>query len=335
MAKRQVSVLKEPSPAPSAASSEASSSSANSTSSSERDASSASPEPAAAQAAVAAQQRQKQHNASLDASRYNPPKGFKQAQSKSDKSPVDWNDIASNPELELWAVRVPDNIKLSNLDGIVLKVPDSDSTTKPLVTFKPGKSSTEYDVLIADSNSINSSSNSLGKRKRQDAAAETTSGDTAVAVNGGSEMQSFVALLPKHSAGDKLYQAPRSITKSLVITRHLPANIASKRASSSLIASQPSPVPGAILTADELLLPEVVKEKKVVREQPAGLKMRASMPGLSSSTKVQPKDKEDEQRVREMDVDVEPVAKKSKQDRKDKKEKKDKKDKKDKKARKD
>ncbi|KAK4053704.1 hypothetical protein OIV83_001360 [Microbotryomycetes sp. JL201] len=339
MAKRQVAVLKEPSPAPSDASSASSSSSSSASSSgsksnapsSDRDASSASPSPAQQQ------QSRSREDVTLDSLyvnvillKYKPPKGFKLVQTKSDKSPVDWTDIQSNPDLELWAVRVPDNVKVSTLDGLVLKVPDSSSSAEPLITFKPGKSSTEYDVLLAD----RTASKSLGKRKREDTAGATDD-NAATAINGGSEMQSFVALLPKHSA------APRAIVKSLVVTRHLPINIASKRASSSLIASQPSPVPGAILTADELLLPNVVAEKRIVREQPAGLKMRASMPGLSSKANVsnlqetttmdvdeRPLSPKKHKREEKVDAEADADSKKQKKDKKDKKEKKDKKDKK-------
>ena len=107
-------------------------------------------------------------------------------------------------------------------------------------------------------------------------------------------------------------------------------------------------MPGAILTADELLLPEVVEAKKVARPQPAGLKMRASMPGLSApqgnqraSSVVAAKSgvesglKAETIKVADDDDDGdhgEPVSKKQKKDREgnEKKDKKDKKERKDK-----
>lgn len=75
--------------------------------------------------------------------------------------------------------------------------------------------------------------------------------------------------------------APRALSRHLLITRSLPASVLSHlpSATSSLIASQPSPVPGAILSAAELLDPAAAQAKKVARVQPAGLRFRLALPG--------------------------------------------------------
>lgn len=78
--------------------------------------------------------------------------------------------------------------------------------------------------------------------------------------------------------------APRPITRSLIVTRSLPTSILSHlpSATASLIDSQPSPVPGAILSHDELLKPEVIKAKKIVRPQPDGIKFRIALAGMGA-----------------------------------------------------
>lgn len=108
-------------------------------------------------------------------------------------------------------------------------------------------------------------------------------------------------LLPKRAGGDRLFRgasvprfqafapaeprapaaAPRPLTRHLLITRAVPTTVLSHlpSATSSLIASQPSPVPGAILSAAELLDPTIVQAKKITRAQPAGLKFRLALGG--------------------------------------------------------
>ncbi|ORY56428.1 hypothetical protein BCR35DRAFT_355612 [Leucosporidium creatinivorum] len=262
MAKKSSKAVKEPSPAPS---SSASSSSASSSSGSER--SSASPEPEQQQQAAAPVVN------SARSSKYKAPKGLKLVSGIVGKSAIDFDDLQANPELQLWAVRVPDGVKPSALDGLVINLPtDKKKVAKgPLATFTPKKSSTEYEVHFADEEAPEDAVAGQ-KRKRQEGG------------HGGEEMRSLVPLLPQKSKGDKLFAAPQPLTHHLVITRALPPSITSLRPSSTLsstlIASQPSPVPGAILSATELLQPEVVAAKKLKREQPEGLKMRILLPGM-------------------------------------------------------
>ena len=79
--------------------------------------------------------------------------------------------------------------------------------------------------------------------------------------------------------------APRPISRTLTIRRALPAALANIPSAASfthstLIASQPSPVPGAILSAPELLDPVAIAQKKTTRSQPSGLKFRLQLGGM-------------------------------------------------------
>lgn len=87
-------------------------------------------------------------------------------------------------------------------------------------------------------------------------------------------------LLLTSNEPDPSLTAPRPITHSLLITQVLPANVLDHlpSASSSLIDSQPSPVPGAVLSVAELL-EKNGSAKKPRREQPAGLKFRLAVAG--------------------------------------------------------
>jgi hypothetical protein len=173
-------------------------------------------------------------------------------------------------------------VKPSALDGLVLDLPsDPTNSSGPITTFQPKKSSAQYDIYFAPSK------DSSHKRKRSDTDDSVEhAADSHLVVGGGDEMSTLVPLLPCKSRGDKLYQSPRPLTQSLIITRHLPASLSSHQPSSlrpsSLIASQPSPVPGAILSSQELLDSSAIAAKKVAREQPPGLKMRIHLGGMSA-----------------------------------------------------
>lgn len=171
-------------------------------------------------------------------------------------------------------------IKASALDGVTLNLPAQDTRASgPIATFQPKKSSAQYDVYLAPSTDEAASH----KRKRHDKADDDST--TSSAFVGGEEMHSLVPLLPCKSRGDKLYPSTQPLARALVITRHLPSSLSAHKPSSlrpsSLIASQPSPVPGAVLSSKELLDPTAIEAKKISRDQPAGLKMRINLGGMA------------------------------------------------------
>lgn len=157
-----------------------------------------------------------------------------------------------------------------------------------------------------------------GKGKRTKEEADDEDGPAEDTNHGGHEIRSLVPLLPKHSHANKLFvgkytndhstshtaasnltmrilsrpgwltpfhwirhsPAPRPISLALNLTlRPPPSVLPNASALSSLIASQPDPVPGSILSAADLLDPVAIQAKKRVRTQPPGLRMRLQLPG--------------------------------------------------------
>ncbi|KAI5477820.1 hypothetical protein MNV49_005904 [Pseudohyphozyma bogoriensis] len=211
--------------------------------------------------------------------KYEVPAGYATVKSQNEKSVVDWEEIKSNPNLELWAIRIPDGVKPKHLSGLTIKLPSKltpENSTLPVgsLASKAG----DFDIFVA-AEPVKS-----GKRKRDDGERDEKP-DVTIGVKGGEEMRALVPMLPKKSAGGKLFQAPRPLTHNLIMTRTVPTSVLSHlpSQSSSLIATQPSPVPGALLTADELLRPTDadVIAKKGSRVQPAGLKFRLALGGAS------------------------------------------------------
>ncbi|SGY41184.1 BQ5605_C003g02480 [Microbotryum silenes-dioicae] len=247
--KKSKAKAKPPSPSQSASSSSASSSSSSSASSeSESDSDSQQqPRPAAAAAVVGT------HVVPSRSSKYTPPPGYKALRSSAVSTsaiPLDYDKLASSSaKNQIWLVRLPRGLKPSALDGQTLQLPSgSDATSDDFVSDEPlarfTKHSVPYSVHQVPSSS--SAPSSVG-----------------------SEMQHFVPIVPRGSKNGKLYQAPLPVSRQLYITRsteptHLPSlthphSEASSQAS-SLIASQPSPVPGALLTSSQLLQPPTSDE---------------------------------------------------------------------------
>ncbi|GAA5977987.1 hypothetical protein JCM10908_004187 [Rhodotorula pacifica] len=271
--KRAAKVERPPSPSPSPSPSSASPSSrSGSDSDSDSDSSrsgsrsdrgsSASPGPVAVQ--------QPRREVDLEAVKYTPPEGFKQVKASTVASGIDWDEIKDDGDLELWTVRVPAGVKAKHLDGITLTLPEGDlaDPVQPVGTFTSKKA--EYNVYLASAQS-SSDAAANGKRRRDDADEEEAAGSGQGPAG---ELQTLVPLLPRKSQGNKLFQAPRPVTRTLTITRALPAFIVASTSAllnhndghSTLIQSQPSPVPGAILTAEELLDADLsAKRKRQVR----------------------------------------------------------------------
>ncbi|KWU46505.1 hypothetical protein RHOSPDRAFT_31963 [Rhodotorula sp. JG-1b] len=276
--KRAVKAERLPSPAPSSSSSSASpsskgadsdSDSSSSGSGSDRE-SSASPEPVAV--------AQPRRDLDPEALKYTPPDGFKQVKATAVASGIDWDQIKEDAGLELWTVRVPAGVKTKHLDGLTLTLPDGDlaDPVQPVGTFTAKKA--EYNVYLASASSATTSS----KRRRDE---QEDEGAAASGQGPAGELQTLVPLLPRKSQGNKLFQAPRPVARTLTITRALPPSIVASTSAllnhndghSTLIQSQPSPVPGAILTADELLDADLAAKRKrqvrgdAQRDQPTEL----------------------------------------------------------------
>ncbi|GAA5978399.1 hypothetical protein JCM5350_001152 [Sporobolomyces pararoseus] len=269
--KKAAPVPRAPSPAASASSrSEAGASSSSSSSDSDSDSSasdrsSVSPDP---------EPVPKARRVDPSTTKYTPPFGFKLARDSGNKSEIDWDAINADQDLQLWAVRVPAGLKAKHLDKMTIQLPDSSIQTplQPVATFTASK--TEYNAYLSTPSTSSESKRKHNEKESNDEVEKT-------------EMDDMLPLLPKKSAGNKLFQAPRPISKTLTIRRAPPAAVADLPSAarfkhSTLIESQPSPVPGAILSAPELLDPVAIAQKKTARPQPAGLKFRLELGGMKA-----------------------------------------------------
>jgi hypothetical protein len=193
-------------------------------------------------------------------------------------------------------------VKTKHLDGLTLTLPEGDlaDPVQPVGTFTAKKA--EYNVYLASASSAATSSKRRRDEQEEDEAAASGQGPAG-------ELQTLVPLLPRKSQGNKLFQgerktslstlrtsateltrslrlaAPRPVARTLTITRALPPSIVASTSAllhhndghSTLIQSQPSPVPGAILTADELLDADLAAKRKrqvrgdAQRDQPTEL----------------------------------------------------------------
>ncbi|KAG8833259.1 hypothetical protein FRC17_011034 [Serendipita sp. 399] len=122
---------------------------------------------------------------------YKPPEGFKLISASSDYGVFDWDTLDRNPNLEIWAVRIPAGLKPKHLNNMSFPLP---SRMPPgggeLARITTGKNQTQYSI-----SSVSSST-------------------------GGEELKSVSCLLPKASKDGKLYPG-KSNYVSRPISGHL------------------------------------------------------------------------------------------------------------------
>ncbi|CAE6444070.1 unnamed protein product [Rhizoctonia solani] len=124
---------------------------------------------------------------------YKPPKSMKKLTSVDDEAidaGFEWNALDSNPDIDVWAVRIPAGLKPSDLAGLTIKLPSGNSTSVA-GTFKKGVSSYRLQSV-----------------EEEDAF-------------GGEEMQNLSCLVPKRGDGGVLYTIPRPL-KRLILTQEVP-----------------------------------------------------------------------------------------------------------------
>ncbi|CDO71878.1 hypothetical protein BN946_scf184940.g25 [Trametes cinnabarina] len=121
---------------------------------------------------------------------YKPSEGYKPMNLKVAHGPFDWDSIKEDDNLELWVVRVPEGLKPKYLEGAKLELSAPSSNTARIGSIE--RKSMTYDVW------------NLGE-------------DEADTI-GGEELRGVSALLPRSKNGGKLYQAPKPISRRLVIS---------------------------------------------------------------------------------------------------------------------
>ncbi|CAE7197195.1 unnamed protein product [Rhizoctonia solani] len=125
---------------------------------------------------------------------YKPPKSMKKLTSLDDEAidaGFEWDTLHSNPDIDVWAVRIPAGLKPADLAGLKIKLPSGNSTSIT-GTFKKGDST--YKLQSVDEE------------------------DTF----GGEEMQNLSCLVPKREDEGALYAIPRPL-KGLILTREDPS----------------------------------------------------------------------------------------------------------------
>ncbi|KAK6905306.1 hypothetical protein I204_05253 [Kwoniella mangroviensis CBS 8886] len=157
--------------------------------------------------------------------KYEPPIGMTELKVSSafTSSPFEWDNLANKPGVELWAIRVPKDLKPSRLSSLQLALP---SNTSGPITGSLKTKSHSYTLSTAGTN-IHT------KTKVDEQGRQPTSGPGAIdsmrmdvdestpremKVEGGEEMDGLRLLVPKVKEGGKLFVASKPITRKLIIT---------------------------------------------------------------------------------------------------------------------
>ncbi|KAG8823791.1 hypothetical protein FRC19_003141 [Serendipita sp. 401] len=126
-------------------------------------------------------------------STYVPPEGFKLLASGSDYGVFDWDTFERNPNLELWAIRMPSGLKPKYLNNMSFPLPSSTTSEgAELARITAGKRQTQYSISPVSSST------------------------------GGEELKNVLCLLPKASRDGKLYPASRPISGHLIVSEVQP-----------------------------------------------------------------------------------------------------------------
>ncbi|KAK0458612.1 uncharacterized protein EV420DRAFT_1224310, partial [Desarmillaria tabescens] len=118
---------------------------------------------------------------------YQPPEGVV-LQENADSGEFDWDSLNDDEELELWLIRVPENMKIKYLENVTIEMPQGSSSAN---IGKISRKSHSYDVWNVGNDG---------------------------GPFGGDEVGDLECLLPRKSKKDDMYLAPRSIARRLVIS---------------------------------------------------------------------------------------------------------------------
>ncbi|ESK85196.1 proteophosphoglycan ppg4 [Moniliophthora roreri MCA 2997] len=126
-----------------------------------------------------------------DASKeYVPTKGFKVVNEVNDSEEWDWDAFKENEDLELWLIRVPDNVKLKHLEGVPIELSRSSKSTKVGTINKKNSSCDIWNI----------------------------GDDASDQLVGGEEMKHISCVLPRRTKKGELRLAPRPIARHLVVS---------------------------------------------------------------------------------------------------------------------
>ncbi|CAE6434372.1 unnamed protein product [Rhizoctonia solani] len=218
---------------------------------------------------------------------YKPPKSMKKLTSVDDEAigaGFEWDVLNTNPDIDVWAVRIPAGLKPSDLAGLKIKLPSSSAGITG--TFKKGDSS--YKLQGANGEDM----------------------------LGGEEMENLSCLVPKRGDGGALYTIPRPL-KRLILTQEDPIPTPPLSAPPSQPARRPQPLdrlkhafapigsepvspPPSMMEVDDQLAESELPKKK----QKKNYSTRAEADEVKrSKSKAKSKDKESQPPEEVMDID--------------------------------
>ncbi|EPQ50615.1 hypothetical protein GLOTRDRAFT_118288 [Gloeophyllum trabeum ATCC 11539] len=126
---------------------------------------------------------------------YRPPDGAVEIEYDSDLGEFDWDAVKSDENLELWVIRVPDGLKTKYLEGVEIESLPSMSRSARIGSID--RKHTSYDIW------------SIGEEDDEEKP------DVLIL---GEEMRGLSCLLPRSKKGGKLYQAPKTFSRHIIIT---------------------------------------------------------------------------------------------------------------------
>ncbi|CEL54573.1 hypothetical protein RSOLAG1IB_07177 [Rhizoctonia solani AG-1 IB] len=219
---------------------------------------------------------------------YKPPKSMKKLTSVDDEAVeagLEWDALSANPDVDVWAVRIPAGLKPADLAGLKIKLPSS-SSVGITGTFKTGDCSYRLQGIDGED------------------------------VLGGEEMENLSCLVPKKGDGGALYTIPRPL-KRLILTREDPVPTPPLSAPPSQpirrpqpldrlkhafapIGSQPISPPSSMMEVDDQPMENESPKKK--QKKISSIKVEASE-SKKSKSKGKSKDKEPQAANEAMDLD--------------------------------
>ncbi|PVF98318.1 hypothetical protein CPB86DRAFT_784948 [Serendipita vermifera] len=145
---------------------------------------------------------------------YRAPPGFKLSKPALETKEFDWNEVNNDPDLEIWAIRLPQGLKPKYLENMSIPFPHDGASSGPLAHIRAGKKQKQYDLTIASD------------------------------LNGAEEMKGFKCLLPSSSDGRKLRLVSQPLAGHILFSETPPdASISNVGPHSSPSSSTLPPLP--------------------------------------------------------------------------------------------
>ncbi|WWC66779.1 uncharacterized protein I206_100684 [Kwoniella pini CBS 10737] len=161
--------------------------------------------------------------------KYEPPIGMSELKPSSTfaSSPFEWDALASKPGVELWAIRVPKDLKPSRLSALQIQKPKSNSssitgslkTKNSNYTLSSAGTSLHTKTVIDEEGRQPTAGPSAMDSLRMDI--DERDINEEMKVEGGEEMDGLKLLVPKFKEGGKFFTVSKPIIRKLILTPSL------------------------------------------------------------------------------------------------------------------